>query len=134
MELKGKGGISILAECRRSPVKLILPWPPSVNEAYLPMGRGRIVKTKIARMYFNDVAWEIKFKRIPTFGKSRLQILIKCYSPNESPYDLANLDKILMDTIENSGLFKNDNQIDDIRYKRMFVKPPGFVQVIIQEI
>jgi len=115
-------------------VKLILPWPPSVNEAYLPMGRGRIVKTKIARMYFNDVAWEIKFKRIPPFGKSRLKILIKCYSPNQSPYDLANLDKILMDTIENSGLFKNDNQIDDIRYKRMFVKPPGFVQVIIQEI
>jgi len=30
-----------------------------------------------------------------------------------------------MDTIENSGLFKNDSQIDDLRFKRMFVKPPG---------
>ncbi len=133
MELKGKSGISLLAECRRSPVKLILPWPPSVNEAYMPF-RSRIIKTKIARTYFNDVSEDIFYKRIPSFGKARIKVLIKCYAPNPCAYDLANLDKILMDTIEKSGLFKNDNQIDDIRYKRMFVKPPGYVQVIIQEI
>lgn len=114
-------------------MKLILPWPPSVNKAYMPF-RSRIIKTKIARTYFDDISEDIFYKKIPSFGKARLKVLIKCYAPNTAAYDLANLDKILMDTIEKSGLFKNDNQIDDIRYRRMFVKPPGFVQVIIQEI
>ena len=112
---------------------LSIPYYPMVTILNRAKKRG-FIKKKPARDYAEGVGWEIKIKRIPTFGKARLKVLVKCYSPNKSPYDLVNLDKILMDTIQDSGLFKNDAQIDDIRYKRMFVKPPGFVQVIIQEI
>jgi len=134
MELRGKSGLSLLSECRRPPVKLILSWPPSVNEAYLPARRGKFVKTKLAKNYFEETYWEIIRLRIPSFGKARLKVLIKCYGANSHAYDIANLEKILIDSIQASGLFKNDNQIDDIRLKRMHVKPPGWVQVIISEL
>jgi len=115
-------------------VELRLPWPPSVNNAYRSLGVGRVVKTKIAREYFSGVAKEIAAKRIPSFGKSRLKILIRCHPPDNRRRDLGNLDKVLMDTLENSGLFKDDSQIDNLHYVRRPASPPGFVEITIEEI
>jgi len=102
-----KNGISMLKECKRAPVELKLPWPPSVNNAYRSLGMGRVVKTKTAREYFSGIAKLIQAKQIPPFGDSRLKILIRCYPPDNRRRDLGNLDKVLMDTLEHSGLFKD---------------------------
>jgi len=131
---KNKHGISLLEECKRAPVELRLPWPPSVNNAYRSLGVGRVVKTKIAREYFSGIAKLIQAKRIPSFGKSRLKILIRCYPPDNRRRDLGNLDKVLMDTLEYSGLFENDSQIDNLHYVRRPASPPGFVEITIEEI
>jgi len=134
MLLRNKNGISLLEECKRAPVELRLPWPPSVNNAYRSLGMGRVVKTKIAREYFSDIAALIRAKRIPSFGKSRLKILIRCYPPDNRRRDLGNLDKVLMDTLEHSGLFKDDSQIDNLHHVRRSASPPGFIEITIEEI
>lgn len=110
-----------------------LPWPPSVNKAYGSF-KGVKYKTKEAKLYFNDIAWLIRSKRIHEFGKRRLKLVIKCYPPDHNKRDLDNLGKVLLDTLENSGIFKDDEQIDDLRFIRKEVLFPGHVEINIQEI
>ncbi len=59
---------------------------------------------------------------------------ITAYMPNRRKRDLANIDKVLVDSIEASGLFDNDEQIDDVRYIRGPVAPPGRVHIVIESL
>ncbi len=121
-------------ERKRARVELILPWPPSVNNAYRSLGMGRTVKTRVVREYFSGVAVLIQRKQVKSFGKSRLKISVDCHPPDNRRRDLDNIGKVLLDTLEYSGLFDDDSQVDDLRYVRRSVSPPGFVEVVIEGI
>ena len=132
--LENKEGVSLRDECKREPVILKLPWPPSVNQAYTPIGYGRLIKTRVAREYFKVVGKILQAKRFKPFGKARLRVYAICTPQDRRPRDLGNLDKVLMDSLEKSGLFDNDAQIDDLRYIRRGLEVPGFVWLKIEEI
>ena len=122
-----------IAKTKKGIVELTLPWPPSVNLAYRTWN-NKLVKTKVASAYFNQESLLIRSKGIQSFGESRIKVEVKCYPPDKKRRDLDNLGKVLIDTLENSGLFKNDSQIDDLHFIRECVKSPGFVVVRIEEV
>ncbi len=128
-----KHGIKQLPDNGHINVDLILPWPPSVNQAYRCVN-GYVRKSAVSRQYFMDVAWLIKGMRLPSFADKRLKLIVVCFPPNKRKRDLDNIGKVLIDTLQNSELFYDDSQIDDLRFVRRAPSKPGRVEVNIQEI
>ena len=119
-------------------IELELPMPPSANR-YWRYVNGKVLKSKQARDYIKIIAqlWMV-YKtqtKAKAFGKDqRLQIYIQVFPPNRIRRDLDNLLKVLMDSLENAGLFTNDEQIDDIRIMRMEIYPGGKMIVCLREL
>lgn len=95
-----------------------LPAPPSLN-AYWKRWRGRIVISEKGRLYRQAVVAAIKPLGIVFTGKVAVTIL---YS---GPMDLDNLNKCLLDALEKAGLYRNDNDIDDLRLVRVPSERPA---------
>ncbi len=104
-----------------------------MNATYRAVG-NRIILSVEARNYKDKVVKQLSVLRLKSFGKDRLKVTITAYMPNRRKRDLANIDKVLVDSIEASGLFDNDEQIDDVRYIRGPVAPPGRVHIVIESL
>ena len=127
---------------------LTVPFPPSVNAAYKTLvvpkkkynpGTGKFsvyyhtfrAKSKVAKEYHKSVGSAIKCKQLQTFGDLRLKVVVVLHEADNRKRDLANFDKILLDTIVESGLISDDSNIDDYRFIRgKKMKPPRAVVVI----
>tara|TARA_R100000501_G_C2531737_1_gene54341 strand:- start:28 stop:402 length:375 start_codon:yes stop_codon:yes gene_type:complete len=119
-------------------IELELPMPPSANR-YWRYVNGKVLKSKQARDYIKTIGdlWMVykAQKKAKAFGKDqRLQIYIQVFPPNRIRRDLDNLLKVLMDSLENAGLFTNDEQIDDIRIMRMEIYPGGKMVICLREL
>tara|TARA_Y100000034_G_C6527503_1_gene227226 strand:+ start:89 stop:463 length:375 start_codon:yes stop_codon:yes gene_type:complete len=119
-------------------IELELPMPPSANN-YWRYVNGKVLKSKQARDYIKTIGdlWMVykAQKKAKAFGKDqRLQIYIQVFPPNRIRRDLDNLLKVLMDSLENAGLFTNDEQIDDIRIMRMEIYPGGKMVICLREL
>lgn len=104
-----------------------------MNATYRAVG-NRIILSREARNYKDKVVKQLSVLRLKSFGKDRLRVTITAYMPNRRKRDLANIDKVLIDSIEASGLFDNDEQIDDVRYLRGPVAPPGRVHIVVESL
>jgi len=106
---------------------IILPFPPSVNavyrtKAFISKKTGKPQSMPIlseqGRKYVKEVEKIIAYMDKEWFGKARLKVEIFAFASDERRRDLGNLDKILMDSLQKSGVYENDCQIDDQRFIR----------------
>lgn len=133
---------------------LVLPWPPSTNSYKTPFvfrakGPGikvagtdvkvmmRMVLTERGREYLAEVGRVI---RLNLGGgprtKQRLAVAIETFQPDRRQTDLDNRLKTLLDSMQEAGMYENDEQIDDLHIKRGPVVPKknARVHVSIREI
>lgn len=111
-------------------LKLILPFPPSVNSAYRSIVRGKfatVIISEKGRDYIKKVANKILIAGSPKLGDARLKVRVDVYPPDRRKRDLGNLDKLLFDSLQKAGVFDDDSQIDDQRFVRKEIKKGGFV-------
>ena len=113
---------------------LELPWPPSVNNLWRrPTGgplAGRTLLSRAARDYKADVAKLVLTQRVTPFRVSEgLGISIKAYPPDRRRRDLDNLLKIVLDSLQGSGVIPDDHQVEMIGIWRMEVIPRGKLSV-----
>ena len=111
-------------------MEIELPWPPSAGVC-LRMFRNRLVKTKRARDYCHQV--QVLATGRETFGDKRLSVSILAFPPDRRKRDLDNLLKVSLDSLEKSGLFNDDSQIDRIVIERREVKKGGWLRVNIEQ-
>jgi crossover junction endodeoxyribonuclease RusA len=64
----------------------------------------------------------------------RLSIRMQCCPPNKRKIDIDNRIKIVLDSLEACGVFKNDEQIDEIFIARGPITVNGKMIVEIEEI
>ena len=110
---------------------IALPWPPSVNKYYRVV-RGRPIISREGRIYRGLVAMEMLGR-----GKieGRLKVVVEAHPPDGRRRDLDNLNKALLDALQNGGAYEDDSQIDDLRVIRMPPAPKlGHVIVEITQI
>ncbi len=120
--------MTVTRACEFAPfnLELKLPWPPSVNHYYRKdrkiTVRGKAYRAEVQAIILNryGALW------IP----GRLSVVVACTPPNDEP-DLDNLGKALLDSMEHATVYRDDNQIDDLRYVRGPVCRPGHVIVRI---
>ena len=113
-------------------VTIRLPYPPSVNTVYRHAVRGKhsvMFMTDRGKDYKKQVEAHVRSAVVDRFGDARLSMLVHVYPPDRRKRDLGNLDKVLCDSLQGAGLFKDDEQIDDVRYIRKEVTKGGAVVV-----
>jgi crossover junction endodeoxyribonuclease RusA len=111
---------------------LKLPWPPSANRYWRHVG-NRVLVSKEANKYKKEIKlWSLFWKR-PCL-KGRVAITMHAYPPDKRARDLDNLQKVLLDSLQDANIFVNDSQIDKITIERMPVAKNGHMLVWIEEI
>lgn len=95
-------------------LRLVLPWPPSINAIYRAIPRGGIatvILSKKGREYKQVVL--AMLRGVDSMGSSRLRVTIYLHGPTRRAYDISNRVKALEDALEGAGIFDDDNQIDE---------------------
>jgi crossover junction endodeoxyribonuclease RusA len=114
-------------------VRLVLPWPPSLNRYWRRLP-NRVLISKEGRRYRKSVLWAVTMAQCPKFGRARLALEIAAYPPDRRTRDLDNTLKGLLDALEHAGVFDDDGQIDWLltyREKRVI---GGRIEVSIQRL
>ena len=114
------------------PIRLTLPWPPSVNTYWRHISKGplagRTLISEKGRDYRKTVC---DLVRSQPGLKCRLAVVIDAFPPDRRRRDLDNITKSLLDALDHAGVYEDDSQIDDLHLRRMAVHKPGKVEVVI---
>ena len=113
-------------------IRLILPWPPSVNH-YWRRWNGRTIISREGRAYREHVARAIRTLGADRRLAGRLAMEMLLRPPDRRRRDIDNLSKALLDALQAAGVYEDDNQIRDLHLKMREVVPGGRVEVEIRE-
>ncbi|MBK7082331.1 MAG: RusA family crossover junction endodeoxyribonuclease [Betaproteobacteria bacterium] len=107
-------------------LRIVLPWPPTVNHSTGPTASGGRYLTAEHRTFRNEVSLRVIAAGSPAFGPdARLAVDIHLTPPDRRRFDLDNRLKGAIDALQLSGVYENDEQIDELRVVRGDVVIPG---------
>lgn len=110
---------------------ITLPWPPSVNH-YWRTWCGRMLISREGRTYREDVCALLAgggFRKPPSGG--RIALCMDAFPPDRRKRDLDNLQKSVLDSLEHSGVYEDDCQIDLLVTRRRKPEVGGRLNVRI---
>ena len=114
--------------------EFLLPFPPTVNKMYATVGKMRVL-SKRGREYQAEVTAAMQEQKLTDiFLTGRLAVSIVMNPPCNRRRDIENFLKAPNDALTNCGLWKDDEQIDDLRIVRGIKSKPGFLSVIVRVI
>lgn len=112
-------------------MKLILPFPPSVNTYWRHPSKGplagRHLISEAGRKYRETVQ---RLIRVASPMDARLAVLITAHMPDRRRRDLDNIPKSILDALTHAGLWLDDEQIDVLTIARADVIKGG--QIILE--
>ena len=112
-------------------IVLNLPFPPSVN-TYYRRGAHATYMSKQGREYKKAVAEYIAESNTPKLGAARLSLEIVLWPKDKRKYDIDNRIKALLDSLQDAGVFDDDEQIDQINvYRGIGTVSGGNARVLI---
>ena len=115
-------------------LKLILPYPPTINH-YYGRQRGGGVYIKPKGEIYRKLVWLYCVAEEVTPLEGPLKAVIAADKPDNRKRDLDNIQKCLLDALENAGVYEDDCQIHDLRTYWVGYDPPdGRVVVTLQEL
>lgn len=124
-------------------VKLVLPYPPSVNH-YKHIGRtittknGKTLQYRVnsndTKVFYWEVAREIRLQTSVYFRDATisLEVGIDLHPPNKRLTDIDNRIKPILDGLQRGGLIVNDNQICRLVVRKCNIVANGKVIVTIK--
>lgn len=115
-----------------TPLRLELPFPPSMNHAWRRVGNKTII-SKSGRQYREDVAYACLVQRAKRID-GRLGVHILLRPPNRVRRDVDNFCKQTLDALTHAGVWEDDSQIDDLHISRGDVLAGGLAVVTIREL
>ncbi|HEM8686254.1 TPA: RusA family crossover junction endodeoxyribonuclease [Citrobacter koseri] len=104
-------------------MKLVLPFPPSVNTYWRSPNsgplKGRHLISAKGRAYQSAACAAIieQLRRLPKPSSSPASVEILLYPPDSRRRDIDNYNKALFDALTHAGIWEDDSQV-----KRMFVE------------
>jgi len=103
-------------------IKLLLPFPPSVNHYFRSVVIGKAARVLISaegRLYRKrvEVAANPVLRDGPPLA-GRLAVTLTAYPPDLRKRDLDNLAKATLDALTHAGAWGDDSQIDELRIIR----------------
>lgn len=118
--------------------KIILPWPPSVNQYWRHPSKGplagRHLISEQGRTYRAAVLAHIAAAGQQYKLADRLAVSIECHPPDRRRRDLDNVLKAALDALVFAGVMLDDSQIDRLSIERCAVEAPGHIEIIIERL
>jgi Holliday junction resolvase RusA-like endonuclease len=102
-----------------------IPLPPSLNDMYVPNGRGGVRLTKLGREYKEAVHFLLM--GAPSASQGPLSVHGTFYMPDEGVRDLDNLLKAAIDVLKDVLRFKDENVTEILVRKRLNPERPRAV-------
>ncbi|MFO0880720.1 MAG: RusA family crossover junction endodeoxyribonuclease [Gemmataceae bacterium] len=113
-------------------VAITLPPPPSINHYYRNLQSGTVI-SKAGRAFRKDVAYlvlaALDRRQLPL--KGRLKVRVRYCPADNRRRDIDNVLKPLLGAMLKAGVYKDDEQVDDLRILRGPCSPGGKVEVVI---
>jgi crossover junction endodeoxyribonuclease RusA len=99
-------------------MRLILPFPPSVNGYWRSTQKGVLISER-GRIFRSNALASIyqQLRSRPTALLTELDVHLVLYPPTRAKRDLDNFQKALFDGLTHAGIWKDDSQV-----KRMTVE------------
>jgi crossover junction endodeoxyribonuclease RusA len=115
-------------------LKLILPFPPSINGYWRSPGKGALISARGRTYRVNAIAsvWE-QLKRRPQPITHEIDIYVILYPPSRAKRDLDNFQKALFDSLTHAGVWADDSQIKRMTVEWGDVTCHGKAEVTIYE-
>lgn len=115
-------------------IQFVLPWPPSVN-TYYRRGAHATYMSKAGRKFKTDVADIVSQSKQSKVGAARIRINMVVWPRDRRKFDLDNRIKSVLDSLQDAGVFDDDEQIDEINIARgNKIVSGGCVHVLIEVI
>ncbi|MBR9800578.1 RusA family crossover junction endodeoxyribonuclease [bacterium] len=121
-------------------IKLVLPFPPSVNDYWgsrvvMRPGKRPFIQTflpKRGKQFKTDVEAIVraKYPRL-TPTKRRVSVHYRLVAPDRRIRDLSNFLKGVEDALTKAGFWEDDSQIDAFSMERGPIEKPGRIEVEI---
>jgi Holliday junction resolvase RusA-like endonuclease len=126
-------------------MRLVLPWPPSVNHykkvgAIIRTKNGKLyqkrVNTNETKLFYFQVWQQIKMgialnrMDLPIDSTIDLGVDVYLYPPSERRYDADNRLKVLLDSLVNAKVIEDDSQITRLLVQKMSIISGG--QTIVE--
>lgn len=108
-----------------------IPFPPSVNTYWRNLPTGRTVLSAKAREYRKKV---IALTAVNKPFLSRLRMVIELYPPDKRRRDVDNSLKAILDSLQHAGVYRDDEQIDELTAMKKTPVKGGYCMVSIFEI
>lgn len=116
-------------------IEIHLPWPPTVNNYYgtLIRGKRKIPFIKAQGKQFRKDVDEAVHQQLPGFEAllDTLHVEVVLYPPDLRKRDLDNYMKALLDSLTLAGVWDDDSQINQLSIFRGVKLPNGMVTVKI---
>jgi len=104
--------------CDTSELVIFLPFPPTVN-SYYSSGHGKVRYVSAAGKKFrNEVVESVNEQCSGIRIDSRINLEVILYPPDRRKRDLDNYMKALLDAVTHSGLWADDELIDQLSIYR----------------
>jgi Holliday junction resolvase RusA-like endonuclease len=124
-------------------LRLVWPWPPTVDKLYVPVPMPKVAgKKQTARLilsaegkaYYDECQAFCLTHGIKGHVEGRLVVQGRYFPPHKLRYDLNNRHKALLDSFKHCRLYEDDEQIDFEYWSRSPFDGVGRVEVILFEI
>lgn len=120
---------------KKTHMRLALPFPPSINSIYIPIGRGRQILSKKAVEYHALFEKLLNAQGHPGTCSGFLEAKVWICPPDRRSRDCDNILKILFDAMQKCGVYENDSQIKHVDLTMDYWPfPDGAVVVELEEI
>lgn len=115
-------------------MKLTLPYPPTVN-TYWRHCKGRTFISERGKKYQTEVFIRCRVEKAMVQFKDtdRLSVSAIAYPPDHRTRDLDNLWKGVLDSIQQSGVYGDDSQIDKLLIERGEIRKGGEFTINIEK-
>jgi crossover junction endodeoxyribonuclease RusA len=108
---------------------IVLPYPPSANKLWKPIGRGKMVRTPEYKAWMGEAAWVVAMAardQGQLIGPYR--ILIKVCPPTlNRRRDVGNIEKATSDAIVKGGMVEDDSLCQEIAVRWTALDEPGLM-------
>lgn len=112
-------------------IKLILPYPPTINNYFGLHGHRRFLTSK-AKDFKAKVSEAVIEHRAPKLGTARIEMHITLYPPDKRVRDIDNVLKCCIDALCQAGVYDDDSQVDVLLVQRGEIIKGGKAEIFIE--
>lgn len=89
-------------------IRIVLPFPPSVNRLWRATKGGGVYRSKEYKDWQTHAEWAVAGQVKGQFIKGEYEITITAVKPDKRRRDLGNLEKAVSDLLQKTGVIEDD--------------------------